>query len=437
MGIKFRITVMNFLQFFVWGAWLLSFGKYLGVTLQFSGEQIGAIFMTLGIASLFMPGLMGIVADRWMSANKLYALVHILGAFLLYRAAQQSDFDSLYIVMLLYLMLYMPTIALNNTVSYCLLEKNGYDIVKDFPPIRVWGTVGFIIAVWLIDLLGTGFSNLQTYLNISLPEYLTQSWSLSNMQLYFSAVFSLILGIYSLTLPNCGIEKSQKKKTVVQALGLDAFVLFKDKKMAIFFIFSMMLGAALQITNMWGEAFLHDFGNIEAYKDAFAVTHNGILMSISQISETLFILTIPFFLKKFGIKKVMLMSMFAWVLRFALFGIGFPEGIGLFYLILSMVIYGMAFDFFNISGSLFVEMEAEPRIRASAQGLFMIMTNGLGAMMGAYGSGVIISMYTENGVRNWQDIWFIFAAYTLVIAITFMFLFKYKHNPEALKKVKH
>jgi len=416
MGIKFRITVMNFLQFFVWGAWLLSFGKYLGVTLGFNGEEIGAIFMTLGIASLFMPGLMGIVADRWMSANKLYALVHILGAFLLYFAAQQTDFNSLYVVMLLYLMLYMPTIALDNTVSYCLLEKNGYDIVKDFPPIRVWGTVGFILAVWLIDLLG---------------------WGLSNYQLYFSAAFSLVLGIYSLTLPNCGIEKLQTKKTLFQALGLDALVLFKDKKMAIFFIFSMMLGAALQITNMWGEAFLHDFGKIAAYKESFAVTHNGILMSISQISETLFILTIPFFLKRFGIKKVMLMSMFAWVLRFALFGIGFPTGIGLAFLILSMIIYGMAFDFFNISGSLFVEMEAEPRIRASAQGLFMIMTNGLGAMIGAYGSGVIIQLYTQNGVRNWHDIWFIFAAYALVIAIAFMFLFKYKHNPDAMEKIRH
>lgn len=416
MGIKFRITVMNFLQFFVWGAWLLSFGKYLGVTLGFNGEEIGAIFMTLGIASLFMPGLMGIVADRWMSANKLYALVHILGAFLLYLAAQQTGFNALYIVMLLYLMLYMPTIALDNTVSYCLLEKEGYDIVKDFPPIRVWGTVGFILAVWIIDLLG---------------------WGLSNYQLYFSSAFSLVLGVYSLTLPNCGIEKSQTKKTLFQALGLDALVLFKDKKMAIFFIFSMMLGAALQITNMWGEAFLHDFGKIAAYKESFAVTHNGILMSISQISETLFILTIPFFLKRFGIKKVMLMSLFAWVLRFGLFGIGFPTGIGLVFLILSMIIYGMAFDFFNISGSLFVEMEAEPRIRASAQGLFMIMTNGLGAMIGAYGSGVIIQLYTHNGTRNWQDIWFIFAAYALVTAITFMLLFKYKHNPDAMEKIRH
>jgi NHS family xanthosine MFS transporter len=417
MGLKLRITIMNFLQFFVWGAWLLSFGKYLGATLGFSGEQIGAIFMTLGIASLFMPGVMGIIADRWINPNKLYAIVHILGAGLLFLAAQETTFNGLYWVMMAYLMLYMPTIALDNTVSYCLLEKNGYDIVKDFPPIRVWGTVGFIIAVWIIDLLG---------------------WGLSNMQLYFSAAFSLVLGLYSFfLLPDCPIESSGEKKTLAQALGLDALILFKNKKMAIFFIFSMLLGAALQITNMWGEAFLHDFGQIEKYKDAFAVTHNGILMSLSQISETLFILTIPFFLKRFGIKKVMLMSMFAWVLRFGLFGIGSPEGIGLIFLLLSMIIYGMAFDFFNISGSLFVEMEAEPKIRASAQGLFMIMTNGIGAMIGAYGSGVIIDLFTENGHRNWPVIWFIFAGYALIIAILFMFLFKYKHDPEAMAEIKH
>ena len=416
MGIKFRLIVMNFLQFFVWGAWLLSFGKYLGVTLHFSGEQIGAIFMTMGIGSLFMPGLLGIVADRWIKPNKLFALVHILGAFLLYLAAKQTGFDSLYLVMLLYLMLYMPTIALDNTVSYYILEKEGYDIVKDFPPIRVWGTVGFIFAVWLIDLLG---------------------WGLSNMQLYFSAAFSLVLGLYALTLPDCAIEKSKAKKTLVQALGLDAFVLFKEKKMAIFFIFSMLLGAALQITNMWGEAFLHDFGKIAIYKNTFAVANNGILMSVSQMSETLFILTIPFFLKRFGIKKVMLMSMFAWVLRFGLFGIGSPLGFGLVFLLLSMIIYGMAFDFFNISGSLFVEMEAEPKIRASAQGLFMIMTNGLGAMIGAYGSGVIVQLYTHNNIRDWHTIWFIFAAYSLVVGITFMLLFKYKHHPEAMSTVGH
>jgi NHS family xanthosine MFS transporter len=417
MNLKIKLTILNFLQFFVWGAWLLSFGKYLGVTLHFDGEQIGKFFMTLGIASLFMPGIMGIIADRWVSANKLYGISHILGAALLVWAAQQTSFSGVYWVMLFYLMLYMPTIALDNTVSYILLEREGYDIVKVFPPIRVWGTIGFIAAVWIMDFLG---------------------WGLSNKQLYFSAVFSLLLGLYAFTLPDCGVNQNKEKKTLAQALGLDAFVLFKDKKMAIFFIFSMLLGAALQITNMWGEAFLHDFGKIAEYKNAFAVTHNGVLMSISQVFETLFILTIPFFLKKFGIKKVMLMSMFAWFFRFGLFGIGNPLGWGLVALILSMVVYGMAFDFFNISGSLFVENEVDGKIRASAQGLFMIMTNGLGAMIGAYGSGMIVQAFTDaNRNVNWQSVWFTFAAYALVVGLLFMVSFKYKHNPEKIGEIHH
>ncbi len=414
--LKLRLTILNFLQFFVWGAWLLSFGKYLGASLHFTGEQIGKIFMTMGLASLFMPGIMGIIADRWISPNKLYAFSHLIGAFLLYLASKESAFRPLYSVILIYLMLYMPTIALDNSICYCLLSRRGYDVVKVFPPIRVWGTIGFIIATWITDLMG---------------------WGTNATQLYFAAISSFILGAYALTLPDCGVTKSAEKKTLAQALGLDAFVLFKEKRMAIFLIFSMLLGAALQITNMWGEAFLHDFGNNPVYTNAFAVKYNGILMSLSQISETLFILTIPFFLKRFGIKRVMLMSMFAWFFRFGLFGIGSPTGWGLIALILSMIVYGMAFDFFNISGSLFVETEVDKKIRASAQGLFMIMTNGLGAMIGAYASGVIVDLFTKDGVRDWPHIWMTFSLYALIIAILFMILFKYKHEPEKIKNITH
>ncbi len=414
MNIKLRLTILNFLEFFVWGAWLLSFGKYMGATLGFSGKEIGAIFMTLGLASIFMPGIMGIISDRWTGPNKLFGALHILGAGLLVMMAKQTDFNGLYLYTLLYLMLYMPTIALNNTISYCILQRNKYDVVKVFPPIRVWGTIGFIIAVWITDLMG---------------------WGTTHNQFYFAAGMSIVLGLYTFTLPDCPVAKDGKKKTLGQALGLDALVLFKDKKMAIFFIFSMLLGAALQITNMWGEAFLHDFGNIKEYADTFVVKYNGVLMSLSQISETLFILTIPFFLKKYGIKNVMLMSMFAWVLRFGLFAVGSPTGFGVVALILSMIVYGMAFDFFNISGSLFVELETDSRIRASAQGLFMIMTNGLGAMIGAYGSGLIIDMFTKDGVRHWPNIWLTFSAYALVIAILFMIMFKYKHDPDKMKNV--
>ena len=415
MNIKFRLTVLNFLEFFVFGAWLLSFGKYMGAGLHFTGMQIGSIFMTLGFASLIMPGIMGIIADKW-SPNKLFAISHIAGAVLLYMMAQQTQYDGLFLYTLLYLMLYMPSIGLDNTVSYCILERNKMDVVKEFPPIRVWGTVGFIIATWITDWFG---------------------WGLNAGQFYFAAAASLALGLFTFSLPDCKNEQKQSKKNWVEAFGLHAFKLFADYKMFVFFIFAMLLGAALQVTNMWGEAFLHDFGGNALFKDSIIVKYNGFVMSLSQISETLFILTIPFFLKKFGIKKVMLMSMLAWFLRFGLFGVGNPVGLGAVAIILSMIVYGMAFDFFNISGSLFIEQETEKDIRGAAQGLFIMMTNGFGAMIGAYGSGYIIDMYTRDGVKDWPHIWMIFSLYALVIAILFALLFRYKHRPENIQTISH
>lgn len=413
MSIKFRLILMNFLQFFIWGSWLISIGGYLGGTLHFTGSQIGAVFSTLGIASLFMPALLGIVADKWLNAEKVLGLSHIIGAGMLLWASTVQDPGLFFWVMLLNSMFYMPTIALNNTVSYIILEKKGFNIVKDFPPIRFWGTIGFIAAMWFIDILG---------------------WKASNMQLIFSACAALFLGIYAFTMPSCPPSKVKLTRSLLSSLGLDAFVLFKQRKMVIFFLFAMFLGAALQITNAFGGSFLDSF-NL-THPDTFGVKHPILLLSISQISETLFILTIPFFLYRFGIKQVMLMSIFAWVLRFGLFAIGDP-GSGLYLLVLSMIVYGMAFDFFNISGSLFVEKEVQPGIRASAQGLFMFMTNGLGAMIGGYCSGLVVDFFTVDGISNWQNIWFSFAGYALLLGIVFPFVFKYKHDPKALENVKH
>ena len=404
MGIQLRLTVMNFMQFFVWGAWLISLGAYMIVTLGFSGGQVGSIYATMGVASLFMPGLMGIIADRWLNAERLYGVLHLAGAGLLLWASTVEDFDTLYTIMLLNAMVYMPTIALNNAVSYRVLEQSGLDVIQKFPPIRVWGTVGFIVAMWMVDLAG---------------------WTKSALQLYISAGAAVFLGIYGFTMPKCPPDRSVRQRSIVTALGLDAFVLFRRTQMLVFFVFAMMLGAALQITNAFGGAFLADFAG--TYPDSFGVQHPNILISISQISETLFILTIPFFLQRFGIKIVMLISIFAWVFRFGLFAVGDP-GAGLWMLVLSMIIYGMAFDFFNISGSLYVDREAEPKIRASAQGLFMVMTNGLGAFLGSMGAGMVVDHFTIDGVKDWPSIWFTFAGYALVLGLLFPFLFRYRHQ---------
>ena len=407
MGIKYRLTIMNFLQYAIWGAWLISLGAYLGGSLKFEGFQIGSFFATMGIASLFMPGIVGIIADRWIPAQKLLGICHFLAAMFLVLAAPQTDYKTLYTLILCSVMFYMPTIALSNSVAYSVLTTGGFDIVKSFPPIRVWGTIGFICSMILVDLLG---------------------YAHTSYQLYMSAALGFVLSVYSFTLPNCPVNRNVDKRTWVDHMGLRAFALFKQKKMAIFFIFSMMLGMSLQITNAFGNDYLTNFfGKNPLYKGTFGVEHANILISLSQASETLCILLIPFFLRKFGIKKVMLISMVAWVLRFALLGTGNPGG-GVWMLVLSMIVYGVAFDFFNISGSLFVENETDSSIRSSAQGVFMIMTNGFGAFIGSYVAGWIVDL------AGWPNSWFVFAGYSMVVAIVFAIVFNYKHDPTLLKK---
>ena len=417
MSLKTRLILLNFLQFFIWGSWLLTIAAYWFQSRNWSGTDFGAIFSTMGIASLFMPAIAGIIADRWINAEKLYGTFHLLGAVVLFFIPAINNPTAMFWIMLLNMIFYMPTISLAITVSYSSMKNKGMDIIKEYPPIRVWGTIGFIAALWFISLTG-----LET----------------SSGQFYVASAASLCLGLYSFTLPKCPPLGRSEKRSLASALGLKAFSLFKNSKMALFFIFAMLLGAALQLTNAYGDTFLHDFKNIPEYKNLIAVKYPAIIMSISQISETVFILTIPFFLRAFGIKKVMLFSMIAWVLRFALFAFGNPAG-GLWMIIASCIIYGMAFDFFNISGSIYVETQSEPGIRASAQGLFMMMTNGIGAFLGSRISGIVIDhFYTRtDGSFDWRGIWLAFAAYALIVAILFAILFRHKHDPEALKIRNH
>ncbi|MGA3601731.1 nucleoside permease [Lysinibacillus agricola] len=412
MNIKLRLKIMIFLQFFIWGSWLVTLGSYMINTLSFTGSQVGIVYSSIGLAAIFMPSLIGIIADRWVKANILYGILHFLGAITLFVAAQISDPTFMFWIMFFNSVVYMPTLALSNTISYVSLEKEGFDIVKDFPPIRVYGTIGFILAMWIISLA---------------------KLELSNIQLFIASGASMLLALYSFSLPNCPTSNAIKDKSLVSLLGLDAFILFKQKKMALFFLFSMLLGVALQIANTFGDPFLHDFALNPEYKDSFAVKYPAILLSVSQISEVFFILTIPFFLRRFGIKKVILISMVAWTLRFVLFGYGSPVGVGFFLLLLSMIVYGCAFDFFNISGAIFVEKEVDPRIRASAQGLFSTMVNGIGAYVGAIFSGTVVDYFTVDGVRNWQNIWLFFGAYTFVLAIIFAITFKYTNDSNEMK----
>jgi NHS family xanthosine MFS transporter len=418
MNIKFRLILMNFMQFFIWGAWLLTIGAYWFQNKQWSGAQFGAIFSTMGISAIFMPALTGIIADRFINAEKLYGLMHILGAATLFTLPLVNNPAAFFWVILLNMLFYMPTLSLSITVAYSALKSNNKDVIIDFPPIRIWGTIGFIAALWVVSL--------------------THNETSPN-QFYIASAISLALGIYSFSLPKCPpLFVKTADKSLKNSLGLNAFELFKTPKFAIFFAFSMLLGAALQLTNAYGDNFIHDFKNVPGYKDLIAVKYPAIIMSISQVSETLFILAIPFFLRKFGIKYVMLLSMLAWVLRFGLFAFSDPAG-GLWMIILSCIIYGMAFDFFNISGSLFIETQISPEIRGSAQGLFMMMVNGFGAFFGSLISGQVIDKFftLADHSKNWQGIWLTFAGYALAIALIFPFVFRYKHNTAAERAIQH
>ena len=432
MTTKFRLIVMNFLQFFVWGAWMMTLAHYGFAEKKWDGAQFGLVFSTMGFASLIMPTLFGILADKW-KANYVYAILHLLfGATMCFLPFIDAPMTFFW-VLLVAMCFYMPTIGLNNSVGFEVLKREGKDPIKDFPPIRVWGTVGFIAAMWLTN-------------------FFTKEWGLGHsikVSFIISAIAAFCLSVYSfILLPQ--IVKKEKSDTQneswIDKLGLRAFALFKQRRMAIFFVFSLLLGGALQLTNAYGDSFLQDPHVFE--KGGLINNFSTIILSISQMSETLFILVIPFFMKRFGIKKVMLLSMIAWVLRFGLFGLADDSALGFGLIVISCLVYGMAFDFFNISGALYVQKNTDSKIQSSAQGVFMLMTNGIGAVLGNIIAGVIISKWFENGdvkIWNigsfenpvWLNIWFVFAAYALVVTVLFYFLFKDEHKPGENFEIRH
>ena len=439
MNLKMRLALMNFLEFAVWGAYLTCMGNYLGVAGL--GDKISWFYAIQGIVSIFMPTLMGIVADKYIQPQRLLGLCHLVaGGFMLccwwmgmqagfgQELTNKSAFIALYTLSVAF---FMPTIALANTAAFSILKKNGMDTVKDFPPIRVLGTVGFIATMWFvncafIDDSGFGFTLAEN----------SHKFQYTYMQFFVSGILSIVLCAYCFTLPECKLEKKEGKVSLAESLGLNAFKLFKRGQMALFFIFSALLGMCLQVTNGFAGPFLTSFKGVPEFADTFAANNATLLTSISQISEACCILLIPFFLKRFGIKIVMLMSLFAWVFRFGFFGIGNPAMPGVIFFVLSCIVYGVAFDFFNVSGGIYVDQECEPSIKASAQGLFMMMTNGLGATIGTLAAGEIVNAFCSwqdfmvNGEKQsflfgeWQTCWFVFAAFALVVGITFALVFK-------------
>lgn len=429
---KFRLSLMNFLEFAVWGAYLTCMGNYLGVAGL--GDKISWFYAIQGIVSIFMPTLMGIIADKYIQPQRVLGLCHLVaGAFMLgcwwlgYQAGFGRELEDKSLFIALYTLsvaFFMPTIALTNTTTFTILKNNGLDTVKDFPPIRVLGTVGFIMTMWFVNcaVWEDGSFSLTLADNAHKFQY-------TYMQFFVSGILSILLFVYCFTLPQCKLVKKETKVSLAESLGLNAFRLFKTRQMALFFIFSALLGMCLQVTNGYAGPFITSFkGSADAaVATSFAANNATLLTSISQISEALCILMIPFFLKRFGIKVVMLMSMFAWVFRFGFFGVGNPAMPGVLLFILSCIVYGVAFDFFNVSGGIFVDQECEPSIKASAQGLFMMMTNGIGATVGTLAAGEIVNYYCtwQDGFLqgDWTTCWFIFSAFALVVGVSFALVF--------------
>lgn len=446
MNLKVRLAVMNFLEFGVWGAYLTCMGNYLGIAGL--GAEISWFYAIQGIVSIFMPTLIGIVADKWIQPQRLLGICHLLAGIFMCslwymgmtagfgnEISNKPMFVALYTLSVAF---YMPTVALSNTTAFTVLKEHGGDTVTDFPPIRSCGTIGFIIVMW--------FVNCATWDNGSFSMTLAQNahkFQYTYNQFLVSGILSFVLLLYVFTLPECKLVKrdSTQKRTIAQQMGLDAFRLFKDKRMALFFIFSALLGMSLQVTNSFAGPFISSFqgSSDPVVASSFAASNATLLTSISQVSEAFCILLIPFFLKRYGIKGVMLIAMFAWVLRFGLFGVGNPTMPGVLLFILSCIVYGVAFDFFNVSGGIFVDKECEPSVKASAQGLFMLMTNGLGATIGTLSAGVIVNHYctwTQVGessylMGDWQTCWFIFAGFALVVGIAFALVFKSSRNQKS------
>lgn len=431
MNIKARLTLMNFLEFAVWGAYLTCMGNYLGKAGM--GEYISWFYAIQGIVSIFMPTLMGIVADKWIQPQRLLGYCHLLagagmmGLFFMGQANAQPSPAAFILIYTISVAFYMPTLALANTTAFTILRSHGMDTVKDFPPIRVFGTVGFILTMWIVNCSAWDNGQLLFLLGENANKF-----QYTHFQFLVSGLASIVLFLYCFSLPQCPLVKSDEKRSLAQMLGLDAFKLFKSKEMALFFVFSGLLGMSLQVTNGFATPFITSFKGDPALADTFAANNATLLVSISQVAEALCILLIPFFLKRFGIKVVMLIAMFAWVLRFGFFGLGNPAFPGVVLFILSCLVYGVAFDFFNVSGGLFVDQKCDPKVRASAQGLFMLMTNGLGATIGTLAAGEVVNHFCtwQDGylLGDWTTCWLVFAGFALVVAVSFALIFKPKNQ---------
>ncbi len=398
-AIRSKLSIMMFLQFFIWGSWNVTMGTYL-LNIGFDGISVGASYSTMNWGAIFAPVIVGMLADRFFPAQKVMAILHLFGAFLLFRISSIMDPTAFFWSLFAYALCYMPTLALANSVSFNQMDDPG----KQFPGIRVMGTLGWI-AVGLI-------------IGVVVPRVTGNSIEATNIPLRIGAASSLVMGLYCFALPDTPPSHGDRKPSIAELLGLETISLMKDRSFAIFIVGSLLISIPLTFYYNFANAFLNETGMGNAAGK----------MTMGQMSEVIFLVLIPFFFVRLGVKKMLLVGMAAWVLRYVMFAFGNNDSL-VFMLYVGIILHGVCFDFFFVTGQIYVDKFAPAHLRSSAQGFVHVATYGVGMVIGSWASGAIVDSYIVSGsLHDWNTIWLIPAGMAFVVMLGFMFFFREPDN---------